>query len=163
MFKLGDTILYGPEGVCRISEITTKTFGGTDIEYYVLTPVFSANSTFFVPTQNSKLTSRMHPVLSGSEMMSVIETSKELNEWPQDDSERKKVFKDIISAGNIGEIVSVFKSVLNHKKEVEEAGKKLHKSDESVLKEAQKIIYESIALDMELTKEDVADIVLRKK
>lgn len=162
MFNVGETVLYGSEGVCKITEITEKTFGDTAIEYYILTPVFNNRSTFFVPTANSALTAKMHPLLTNSEVMDIIETTEELGSWIESDIERKEYFKEIISGGNIKKIASMLKSLLRHKDEMESIGKKLHKPDEMVFKEAQKILYEEFAMVMDLSKDDVIGILCGK-
>ena len=58
MYSIGEIVLYGSNGVCEITEITTKKIGKDSIEYYVLKPVCSDSSTLFVPTQNEMLVSR---------------------------------------------------------------------------------------------------------
>lgn len=163
MFKTGDTVLYGSEGVCKIIEITEKKFGDTAIEYYVLTPVFSNRSTFFVPTQNEKLTSRLHPILTNAEIMNIIETTDELSQWIDNDSDRKDAFRAIVAGGEVRDIVSMLKSIIRHKAEVESVGKKLHKADEIAYKEAQKILYEEFAMVMDVSKDEVIDIICGKK
>ena len=55
MYSIGEVVLYGSNGVCEITEITTKKIGKDSIEYYVLKPVCSDSSTLFVPTQNEML------------------------------------------------------------------------------------------------------------
>ena len=72
MYKTGDTVLYGSEGVCKITDITEKQFGDVSIEYYILTPVFNNRSTFFVPTKNETLVSRMRPILTNREILDLI-------------------------------------------------------------------------------------------
>lgn len=68
MYSIGEIVLYGSNGVCEITEITTKKIGKDSIEYYVLKPVCSDSSTLFVPTQNEMLVSRMRVVLSSMKL-----------------------------------------------------------------------------------------------
>ncbi|MBQ4526480.1 MAG: CarD family transcriptional regulator [Clostridia bacterium] len=162
MFKSGDTVLYSSEGVCRIKEITIKNFGDTSIEYYVLEPVFNNRSTFFVPSKNEKLTSRMHTLLKYDELTEIIKNSAD-NTWIENDAQRKEIFKSILSEGEISAIISMFKTIMNHKIDIENSGKKLHKPDESAYKEAQKIIYEQFAMYVDISKDDVPAIILTQK
>ena len=39
MFSINDTVLYGANGVCRITDICQKEFSGVIKDYYILTPV----------------------------------------------------------------------------------------------------------------------------
>ncbi len=162
MFNVGDTVLYGCEGVCKISEITEKTFGDTKIEYYILEPVFNNRSTFFVPTKNETLISKMHPILSDSEITDIINGLGETLDWIDDDNERKDSFREIVSGGDIREIASMLKCIMIHKEEVEDLGKRLHKSDEIISKEAQKVLYEEFALVIDgITKDDVMKMIMK--
>ena len=129
----------------------------------MLTPVFSNRSTFFVPTQNEKLTSRLHPILTNAEIMNIIETTDELSQWIDNDSDRKDAFRAIVAGGEVRDIVSMLKSIIRHKAEVESVGKKLHKADEIAYKEAQKILYEEFAMVMDVSKDEVIDIICGKK
>ena len=72
MYSIGEIVLYGSNGVCEITEITTKKIGKDSIEYYVLKPVCSDSSTLFVPTQNEMLVSRMRAVLSSDEIKDIL-------------------------------------------------------------------------------------------
>ena len=162
MFKVGDTVLYGSDGVCTISEITEKIFGDTAIEYYVLVPVFDKRSTFFVPVKNQKLVGKMHYVLSAEEICKVINCSDEDVEWVENDLKRGELFKEALSCGELKKIASVARCITFHKDEISSKGKKLHKSDEIIYKDALKILYEEMALVTDVSKDDVADIVCHK-
>lgn len=162
MFKVGDTVLYGSDGVCKISEITQKVFGDTSIEYYVLTPLYDNKSTFFVPTKNEKLKGKMHYVLSADEIKSVIDNCDDSFEWIDNDAKRSEEFKEIISCGELNKIARLTKCITRHKDEIIQKGKKLHKSDEIIYKEAIKILYEEFAMVINVTKDDIADVLCKK-
>lgn len=162
MFKVGDTVLYGSDGVCKIEEITQKVFGGSAIEYYVLKSVFDNRSKIFVPTKNQKLIEKMHHVLSSDEIRDIVESCPEYAQWTDDDVKRSSEFKEIISGGDIKDIALMVKSIICHKEEISKKGKNLHKADELIFKDAVKILYEEFALVMDITKDDVTDIICKK-
>ena len=39
MYKIGSIVVYGTEGLCKICDITERTFGKETSEYYVLSPL----------------------------------------------------------------------------------------------------------------------------
>lgn len=159
MFKIGDTVLYSSEGVCKITDVTVKQFGDFSMEYFVLQPVFNNRSTFFVPTANEKLLSRMHPILNIDQLVETVSNAKEFDCWIDNDSQRREAFREIMSGGEISEIVSLTKTLMRHKDEIETTGKKLHKADESVFKDAQKILYEEFAMVADIEKDDIVNIL----
>ena len=88
MYSIGEIVLYGSNGVCEITEITTKKIGKDSIEYYVLKPVCSDSSTLFVPTQNEMLVSRMRVVLSSDEIKDILSQKTDNEIWIDNKAER---------------------------------------------------------------------------
>lgn len=161
MFKLGDTVLYGSDGVCQITEITEREFGTASIEYYVLTPVFDKRSTIFVPTKNEKLVSRMHGVLSLNQISDII-NDNHVDDWIDNDIKRSEMQKEIISSGDFKSLAGLIRCISLYRDEIIQKGKKLHKSDEITYKEAIKLMYEEMALFLDVSKDDIADIICHK-
>ena len=56
MFHVGDYIVYGSNGICRVEEITHPDIAGIDEDklYYVLVPEKTRDSRLFCPTDNSR-------------------------------------------------------------------------------------------------------------
>ncbi len=52
---LSDIVAYGVNGVCTVTEITTKRIDKVNVEYYVLSPNATKTAKVFVPVQNEKL------------------------------------------------------------------------------------------------------------
>ena len=98
MYKVGEVVLYGANGVCEITEITTKTIGKNSVEYYVLKPVCSDSSTLFVPTHNEQLVSKMRDVLSSDEIKNILSQKTDNEIWIDNKSERCERFKEILQA-----------------------------------------------------------------
>ena len=73
MYAIGQTVLYGANGVCSISEITTRKIGKEAIEYYVLKPMGMQASTVYVPTKNEELVGRMRAVGTAEEVRALLD------------------------------------------------------------------------------------------
>ena len=60
MFHVGDYIVYGSNGICRVEEITHPDIAGIDEDklYYVLVPEKTRDSRLFCPTDNSRVVLR---------------------------------------------------------------------------------------------------------
>jgi CarD family transcriptional regulator len=163
MFKVGDTVLYSNSGVCKIQEISQKTFGESSKDYYVLVPVFNTNSTFFVPTGNKNLVDKMRNVLSAEEIKQKLSCDDFAIEWIDNDRLRNEEFKKLVSCGKFEQTLSLARCICFHSQEISESGKKLHKSDEMVYKDAIKVLFEEMSLYANLEKDDVPDIICRNK
>ena len=146
MHKIGEVILYGTDGVCRINEITEKKFGKETSKYYVLQSVYRESSLIYVPVGNEKLESKMRTILSKKEVDSIIESMPdEENIWIENEPMRKVRYKEIITGGDRRELVRMIKTLYEHRTQQERSGKKMHISDERFLKDAEKILYDEIA------------------
>ena len=78
MYKIGDTVLYGREGVCKIKDIVTRKLNNIDKQYYFLTPL-DDHITILVPTDNEEALSKMRKVLSKKDKMLYDEFCHTLN------------------------------------------------------------------------------------
>ena len=106
MFSVGQTVLYGTNGVCRIEKITTRRVGSSEMEYYVLKPVRSDCSTVFVPTGNETLVSRMRFVKSADEVRAILDDRTFSIDWIDNKNLRAERFRGIISGEDCRELVA---------------------------------------------------------
>ena len=74
-YNVNDIVVYSPNGVCRIDEITKHDFSGEPIEYYVLHPVSGGKNTYYVPTHNGDLASHMRRTLSPDEIKELLKNT----------------------------------------------------------------------------------------
>lgn len=60
MFEIGEYVVYGMNGVCRVEEIGTMDLGGIDSDklYYTLLPIYTKGSRVFTPVDNQKVIMR---------------------------------------------------------------------------------------------------------
>ena len=118
MHSMNDLVLYGTEGLCRITDITVRDLYGKNVEYYVLKPMGNGNSTIFVPTGNEALTARMRRILSAEEIYALIRTmDSEETEWIENENVRKQQYREILSEGDRRSIMKMIKAVSLHGEE----------------------------------------------
>ena len=108
MLAVGQTVVYGTQGVCTVREISMLKLGKTKGEYYVLSPVDDPGSTVYVPTANEKLMGKLRPVLTEKEADALIdEAVREPLEWIVSDAERKSACDDIVKAATVSSSCSL--------------------------------------------------------
>ena len=89
MYQKNDIILYAPQGVCQIMDITKKEFNGKLIEYYVLRPIYSETALIYVPFASEQLAGKMRRVLSREEVCGLIQNMPEEEpEWIENEQSR---------------------------------------------------------------------------
>lgn len=160
MFQINDTVLYGAEGVFKITDITQMDFLGEKKDYFVLNSLSKNKSAIYVPMWNENMLAKMRRVLSREEIYDIIRSmpDEELI-WIEDESERITEYKDIVLKGNHREIVKLIKTLYLHREKQREEGKNLHKVDEKFLKDAEKILYDEFAYVLDIKPEQVIPFI----
>ena len=164
MYKIGSIVVYGTEGLCKICDITERTFGKETSEYYVLSPLSNEAETVFVPKNNEKVLKRMRPILSKERASELLEAApSEYGEWVENDRERQQIYKQILLCGSSEELLMMTRALYLHQIELLERGKKLHAADERFLKDAEKMLFEELAYVYNITVAEVLPLITRKK
>lgn len=161
-FNVGDQVIYGGNGVCKVSEIKDMSFfHEPPKKYYILEPIFSKQaSTMYVPLDNEVMVSKMQNVITRDEALKLISTLTTCDtEWIEDKNQRKDKFNSIIAKGSREEMMAVIKTILNHQEQIREEGKRLNLQDEKALTEAMNRINAEFALVFDMTPEEVPDFV----
>lgn len=161
MFNINDVIMYGSHGVCKIEGIEDKELMGTKKKYFVLKPVKSEISTYFVPTENDKLLAKMRKLLSVKEINELIDSmANEKANWITNENERREKYRAILCDGNPLELIKIIKAIFIEKKEREANGKRLHSSDERFLKDAERILYGEFEYVLNLSEDQLMTYIL---
>ncbi|MDD4413972.1 MAG: CarD family transcriptional regulator [Oscillospiraceae bacterium] len=163
MFHVNDTVVYGTTGVCLITDISEKDFYGKKIKYYTLKPIYQKASVIFVPMNNTKLKSKMRPLLTASEINSIIHSLSDVEEgWIENDNARRERFSEILKSGDRKDIVRMIKSLYAHREIQKENGRKLHAPDERILNDAQQLLHEEFAHVLKIEPEQVLPLILNE-
>lgn len=151
MFQVGDQVLYGIHGVCKILELQVQTVNRKKVEYYVLEPVSQIGSRYFVPSQNQVAASKLRPILSKAEIEELLsgEASRQ-NCWIQDENQRKQYYKELITSGDRAALISMLRALYQHKEQQMETGKKFHISDANFMRDAEKVIYSEFSMVLDI-------------
>lgn len=163
MFGNNETIIYGSQGVCKITEIAEKTYDGHTKQYYTLRPLYNDTSVLYVPVDNPSLTGKMHRVLSAAEIHALIDSiPQEGALWIEDERERKIAYKEMLERGDRRELVGMIKALYLHQKQQQAKGRRLHVADEKFFKTAEKILYDEFALVLDIEPDQVLPFLLKK-
>lgn len=157
MYQVGEHVLYGLHGVCRIDAIESKRFDDEIHDYYILKPVFDHGSTIFVSTKKEALVAKMIPILSAEDISSLIDTLSESDSfWIENEAERKEQFRIIIESDDRCKQLGILKAYLLHKMKLISMKRKMHTGDEILLKNLEKRIFEEFSFVLNKPKEELA-------
>ena len=161
MFKVGDVVKYGTNGICKVTDIAVSDFLGTETEYYELKTTTGFESTFYVPTQNVALTSKMQHLLSKEEAVRIIgEINDKSIEWIEDDKKRAAVYGTLLKSNDRRDLLRLTGLLYMKKQELEEKGRKFHISDERIMNEAERIIADELSAVFGIKKSEVPAFIL---
>lgn len=154
MYKVNDYVMYISTGVCQVIDIITeKQLSSSEVEYYVLEPVYNKSMVIKTPVNNQKVV--MRDVISKDKALSLIsKASKDTPEWIENDKERFQEFKAALREGTSEAWMRIVNTLELKKEEKIVQGKRLTKVDDDTMKIAKKQLYEEFSVALGMSPED---------
>lgn len=146
MYSIGDYIVYGQKGVCRVGEITHMDTDGelSERQYYTVYPVNDIRSKVYFPVD--AVNPNIRKVMTKEEAMALLDRMKQIEiireSVPRAQEER---YKKAILGSDCDNLVQVIKTIYIHKQERIKAGKKMTATDARYLKQAEDKLYGELA------------------
>ena len=160
MFQIGETVLYGTEGVCKITSIEEMKIGTSKGKYYVLKPIYRENATIYVPIDNARLIERMRRVLSTEEINTLLdEVIQEEAVWIEDANERKAEYSKILVSGDRHGVVRMIRTLYQRRQQLRSMGKHLRSGDDQMLRDAEKLLNDEFSLVLNIPQRDVPEYI----
>ncbi len=141
MYQVGDRVLYGIHGVCRIVALQMRTVDRKKAEYFVLEPADQSESRFYVPTGNPAAVAKLRPMISAQELEALLRSDAvHQNVWIADEGQRKLRYRELIGSGDRAALLSMVHCLHENRRSQLAQGKKFHLCDENFLRDAQKLL-----------------------
>lgn len=163
MFEVGEYIIYGNHGVCKIEDIGSLDISGFDKskKYYKLQPLFSKSSTLYTPVDNDKVV--MRRVITDEEARNLIEQIPETPLlWIENDKQREEAYKEALRKHNCTEWIKIIKTLYVRKKERISQGKKMTFIDEKYLSISKDCLYGELSIALDMDREEVENLVITR-
>ncbi len=160
MFRIGDVVFYGAQGICKIDSTETKLIGKNSAEYFVLKPLYNENTSVFVPVDNQTLTAKMQPALTKSEADALVENIAAIAVLKfANDGEKQTASREILASGDRERIIALIKTIYLEKEIRKTSGKKLNIFDEQTLRKAENLFYNEMAYVLGVTPAEAINII----
>ncbi|MCM1524671.1 MAG: hypothetical protein NC120_09470 [Ruminococcus sp.] len=156
MFDIGQSVVYAGSEICRIDSKVTRCFDGVNEQvYFRLIPEESASSSYYIP--EDKLSCRVRPLLTGEEILAVIDEMPETQaKWSENRSERKEMFGKVLRSDDYRQILGVMKALYLEKEKRSTQGRKgLISSDEKVFAAAEKLMNKEFSRVLGISEKEV--------
>ena len=160
MFSINDVVMYGSNGICRITSIEKRNLTGKAVEYLILCPVYNDKNTYYVPADNDELLKKLQRICTREEVDDLIRHIKdEKAEWIENENVRKEEYGRIIKSGNRHEIIKLLNTLYLRRKQLAANKKRLRTFDESLFDIAENMIFEEFAYVLGIDLEDVGKYI----
>lgn len=163
MFEVGEYIVYGNTGVCKVEEVKEMKVPGTknDRLYYTLEPVYDKGCRLFTPVDNEKVI--MRRVLTEEEADSLIERIRDIETlWVSDEKHREQIYKEAIRTCNCEDWIRIIKTLYLRKKSRLAEGKKVTSNDAKYLHLAEDNLYGELSIVFGMPKNEMEDFITKR-
>ena len=160
MYKIGDLILYGSTGVCRVADIKKRSFNSekkTEQLYYVLKPLYQ-ECMISTPVDNEKVF--MRPIISkesANQLIDMIPTIKAEAYHSKVLSQLAEHYNTSIKTHNCEDLLELTMSIYAKKQYAEQQKRKFGAIDERFMKRAEELLFGELAAALEISKADIPE------
>lgn len=160
MFKVGDYIVHGRNGVCKVVDITHIDISGADKNqlYYTLVPMKSEESKIFYPVDSDRII--MRSVLTKEEAENIVSEIKDIKPlWIDNDRQREEKYKEAISSCDCEKLICIIKTLYERNTERIAQGKRITYVDDRYLKEAKRNLHDEFSIALGIDREEVEEYI----
>jgi len=161
MFKVGDFVVYGKTGVCKIIDICEKELiVNTKKQYYVLNPVFESKNIIYAPTDNEKIF--MRNIITKAQAEELILKIPMIRKKIKFNEEELKELNTVLSSYTCDDLVGLTAQIYEKKKLAIENKKRLGFSDERIMRKSENLLFGELAVALGINIEDVQEYIKNK-
>jgi CarD family transcriptional regulator len=163
MFKKGEYIIHGHNGICQVEAVTHLDMQGTDSKklYYVLVPLSAVDSRIYSPVDNQKITVRK--VLTEKEALKLVDEIPGIEQlWVSQDKVREEQYKEAVRSCDCRQWVRIIKALYMRQQERLAQGKKITVMDEKYFHMAEDNLYAELALALGKAKSEMKDFLISR-
>ena len=160
MYQVGELVIYGSSGVCRISAVGTPKASYVDQSktYYTLSPLYGTE-VIFAPVDTKV---HMRPALTREEAEQFIREMPAIREEAIDGKNLQLIsrqYQDAFQPHDCTALASLIKSAHRKNTAALKSGKKPGKVDEKYMKRAEELLYGELAAALEIPYDQVEDYI----
>lgn len=162
MFSIGDLVVYGGEGVCRVERIGHSAISCADPtrEYYTLAPLYHTGHVM-TPVDTRVL---MRPIMTAAEAEAFVaslptleaENTAELNQRAA-----REHYQAVVTSYDCARLAAFMKTLYIKRAAAIKSGKKVSQLDERYAKRAEDALYGELAAALGIDRDEVCAYIRR--
>lgn len=151
MFSIGDYMVYGINGVCRVQDICASPFDKKDTRtFYLLKPLgASEGSVIYTPTDNAQVL--MRPLMTKEQAAELIERMPGLEplEVPMEKM-RRDLYRQAMQSCDPEQYVRLIKTVYRRRMDMIQQHKRLSETDSDFERNAKLSLYHELSVVLDV-------------
>ncbi len=161
MFKVGELILYGNIGVCRVEAIgqpQSPSFTNTNKDYYTLAPVFGSGI-IYAPLDSPVY---MRPIISKEEALDLIHRIPNIQAEPfvtRDQRQLNEHYRSFFENHNCEDLVQLIRSIYAKEQNLTNAKKKVGSTDQQYMRRATDMFHGEMAAALGIPFEEIESFI----
>jgi RNA polymerase-interacting CarD/CdnL/TRCF family regulator len=160
-YSIGDFVVYDIYGICIVNKIENLSLisGTPKRKYYILSPINSPASTYYVPVSGEAVNKLRLPMTETEIQQLLLKAKSSSPAWIEKRQERNEYANRILSMGITPDLISLIGCLYNRKKLLENQGKRLCATDENTFSLAEKILREEFAFSLNIPADKVSEYI----
>lgn len=163
MYKIGEYIIYGNDGVCKVEDVGVLNISGINKKriYYTLKPLYE-NGKIFTPIDTSVF---MRSLINYEEVQQLIESIPYIKDKKCNEKNSRLLqiyYKNILQTHECSDLLTLIAGIYEKKDKAMKNGKKLGQIDNRFMKVAEGLINDEFSVVLGIPREEVADYIKEK-
>lgn len=162
MFEIGEYIMYGKSGVCKLDCVCRSPFDEKDTRtYYKLEPIFGTPSVIYTPVDNDKVAWRS--LMKKEEAMELIERMPNIDALTvENEKQRRETYKSAVSELKPEGFVSIIKTVYDRRRTFETMRRHITEVDSEYESFSKRALYAELSIVLGVPFDDVESYIAKK-
>lgn len=163
IFAIGDLIVYGSMGVCRVEAVELRSLPKEgETQFYVLKPIYQTCSVS-TPVDNGKIP--MRPVISREEAERLIDTIPDVHAEAYHNKVLRQLsehYEGIIKLYDCSKLIELLLSTYDKRRLCAQQKKKFGAMDERYMKRAEDMLFGEFAVALGIDKSEVPGYITQR-
>ena len=160
MYQVGEMVIYGGEGVCRVEAVGKLHMSGVskDKLYYTLSPLYR-DGKVYTPVDTPVF---MRPIISKEDAEALIRSIPDIQAATCTDRNLRILtehYQSLIRSHECADMVQLIKAAYEKRQERKSQGSKPGQVDERYMKRAEELLHGELAVALGIPRDDVAGYI----
>lgn len=160
MYTIGDLVIYGKTGVCRVRDVALRADSrGEKRQYYILTPLYESCE-ISIPVGSKKM--YLRPIISREQALELIDAIPQLRQK----ADHSRVLRELeshyaasLDTHDCEDLVRLTSSIYEKREEALLHNRRLGAVDERFLRKGEALLFGELAAALDIPVEDVPALI----